>query len=408
LLKIGDWMLDIELIRKDFPFLKQGRIYLDSTATSLTPEPVLNKMLEYYRDYRANVGRGIYKASQIATEEFENARNEISRLVNAKPEEMILLRNTSEGINLVASGIQLKKGDKIVTTALEHHSDFIVWLRASRRSGAALEVVGSDSEGFMDLTDFEKAIDDSTKIVAVSQVSNVLGVKPPIKEIAKIAHEHGALVLVDGAQSVPHSKVDVKAIGCDFLAFSGHKMCGPTGAGGLYMREPLLEEVEPLCIGGGTIEDVGLDYYRLKKGTAKFEAGTPAIAEVIGMGAAASYLMKLGMPEIESHEQKLTKRVVKGLGEIPNLTLYGPKDPAKRAGIFSFNIGRLHPHDLALTLDVTAGVMVRSGHHCALPVIKEVIKAPNGTVRASVYIYNNKQDIDTFLATLGEISRTMA
>jgi cysteine desulfurase/selenocysteine lyase len=400
-------MLDAEAIRKDFPFLRDGRIYLDSTATSLTPEPVLNKMLEYYREYRANVERGVYRASQIATDALEKARGEIARLINAKPEEIILVRNTSEGINLVASGLGLKKGDKVVTTILEHHSNFIVWLRARKRVGAKIEVIMSDVEGSLDLSDFERAMNSRTRIVAVTQTSNVLGVRPPVKEIIKMAHDKGALALVDGAQSVPHMKVDVKALGCDFLAFSGHKMCGPTGAGALYMREDLQEKIEPLCIGGGTIEDVGIDYYRLRKGPTGFEAGTPAIAEVIGMGAAASYLMEIGMPNIASHDTLLTKRMLKGLEEVPKLTLYGPKDSKDRAGIFSFNLGKLHPHDLAIALDATAGVMVRSGHHCALPLHKNVLNAENGTVRASVYLYNTEQDLDVLLSTLSEISKTM-
>jgi len=400
-------MLDAEAIRRDFPFLREGRIYLDSTATSLTPEPVLNKMLEYYREYRANVERGVYKASQIATDALEKARGDIARLINAKPEEIILVRNTSEGINLVASGLGLKKGDRVVTTILEHHSNFIVWLRARDRVKAEVEVIMSDGEGCLDLSDFDRTINGRTRIVAVTQTSNVLGVRPPVKEIVKMAHDKGALVLLDGAQSVPHMKVDVKALGCDFLAFSGHKMCGPTGAGALYIREDLQERIEPLCIGGGTIEDVGIDYYRLRKGPTRFEAGTPAIAEVIGMGAAASYLMEIGMLNIASHDALLTKRMLKGLGEVPKLILYGPKNPKDRAGIFSFNLGKLHPHDLAIALDATAGVMVRSGHHCALPLHKCILKAENGTVRASVYLYNTEQDVDVLLSTLSEISKTM-
>jgi cysteine desulfurase/selenocysteine lyase len=400
-------MLDVDAIRKDFPFLREGRIYLDSTASSLTPEPVLTKMLEYYREYRANVGRGIYKAAQLATESFENARSQIARLINSKPEEMIFVRNSTEGINLVASGLKLKKADKIVTTVLEHHSNYIVWQRASKRTGAALEIVKPDQEGVFDLRDFEKAIDKKTKIVAITQVSNVLGVRPPLKEIIKIAHEKGALVLVDGAQSVPHIKVDVKELDPDFLAFSGHKMCGPTGSGALFMREELEDKVEPLCIGGGTIEDVGTDYYTLKKGTERFEAGTPAIAESIGLGEAAAYLMRIGMSDIESHDFQLTERVLGRIEQIPGVALYGPRDPKNRTGIFSFNLGKLNPHDVALTLDVSAGVMVRSGHHCALPLAKELTKTPEGSVRASVYIYNNENDVDTFLNTVEEMSKTM-
>jgi cysteine desulfurase/selenocysteine lyase len=364
-------------------------------------------MLEYYHEYRANVERGVYKASQLATNALEKARGEIARLINAKPEEIILVRNTSEGINLVASGLGLKKEDRIVTTILEHHSNFIVWLRARDRVGAEVKVIMSNNEGFLEPSDFDMTINDRTKIVAVTQTSNVLGVRPPVKEIINIAHNKDALVLLDGAQSVPHMRVDVRAMECDFLAFSGHKMFGPTGAGALYIREDLQDKIEPLCIGGGSIEDVGIDYYRLRRGPTGFEAGTPPIAEVIGMGAAASYLMGIGISNIVAHDALLTNRMLKGLVEVPKLTLYGPKGPKDRAGIFSFNLGKLHPHDLAIALDATAGIMVRSGHHCALPLHKYILKAEQGTVRASVYIYNTEQDVDVLLSTLSEISNTM-
>jgi cysteine desulfurase/selenocysteine lyase len=401
-------MLDVGAIRKDFPVLKEGRIYLDSSATSLTPEPVLEKMLEYYHEYRANVGRGIYKASQIATDAFESARGEISRFINAKPDEMIMVRNTSEGANLVARGIGLKKGDRVVTTILEHHSNYIVWLRECARVGAKLLIVHADAEGHIDMEELEGLLGKKARVLAVTQTSNVLGVRPPVKEMAALARGAGACTFVDGAQSVPHMRVDVKDLGCDFLAFSGHKMCGPTGAGGLYVRQELQDEVEPLTIGGGTIEDVGTAYYRLKTGPQKFEAGTPAIAEAIGLGEAVRYLSGIGMANVEAHERDLTRRISKGLAGIEKLKLYGPRDPAKRAGIFSFNIGKLNPHDVAMMLDASAGIMVRSGHHCALPLTKELLNSPSGSVRASVYIYNTKEEADALVEALGEIARSLA
>ncbi|MEM3485385.1 MAG: cysteine desulfurase [Candidatus Methanomethyliaceae archaeon] len=400
-------MLDINKIREDFTFLRSGRIYLDSTATSLTPEPVLKKVLEYYREYRANVGRGIYNTAQIATSAYENARAEVAKLINAKPEEVIFVRNTTEATNLVANGLKFQEGEKIVTTILEHHSNYIVWLRVKNTKKLELSVVQSDREGHLSPSDFAAHIDRRTKLVAVTQTSNVLGVRPPIKEIVKLAHEQGSLVLVDGAQSVPHTKVDVKELGCDFLAFSGHKMCGPTGVGALYIKEDLQASVEPLCIGGGSIDDVGIDYYRLRGGPNKYEAGTPPIAEAIGMGAAATYLMNIGMDNIEDHERKLTRRMLQGLANIEGISLYGPKDAEKRAGIISFNLKGMNPHDVAVALDTTSGVMVRSGHHCALPLHKHVLNAPNGSVRASVYLYNNYDDVDVFLDTLAEISKTL-
>lgn len=400
-------MLDIHKVREDFTFLQSGRIYLDSTATSLTPERVLKKVLEYYHEYRANVGRGIYNAAQAATMAYENARSEVAKLINAKPEEIIFVRNATEGINLVASGLNFHKGEKIVTTILEHHSNYIVWLRVRNAKNLELSVVRSDKEGHISLSDFVSQIDRRTKLVAVTQTSNVLGVRPPVKEIAKLAHEVGALILVDGAQSVPHMKVDVKEIDCDFLAFSGHKMCGPTGAGALYIKEDLQGLLEPLCIGGGSIEDVEINYYRLKKGPSGYEAGTPPIAEAIGMGEAASYLMDIGIEHIEEHERALTRRILQGINSIDGVKVYGPKDADKRAGIVSFNLEGMNPHDVAVALDITSGVMVRSGHHCALPLHKYVLEAPNGTVRASVYLYNTNEEVDVFLETLEEISKTL-
>ncbi len=400
-------MLDINLVREVFPFLRSGRVYLDSTATSLTPEPVLREMFEYYREYRANVGRGIYNAARVATTAYDNARRRVAKLINATPEELIFVRNATEAINIVANGLEFQEGERVVTTILEHHSNYIVWLRAGKVKNLDVKIVWCDKDGLIEASDFASYIDGHTRLVAITQTSNVLGVRPPLKEITKLAHDHGAMVLVDGAQSVPHMKVDVKELDCDFLAFSGHKMCGPTGAGALYIKKDLQKIVSPLCIGGGTIEDVGLDYYRLNLGPSRYEAGTPPIAEAIGMGAAAAYLMNLGMENIEDHERTLTERMLKGLKDIDGITIYGPSDPKRRAGIISFNLKGMNPHDVAIALDTISGVMVRSGHHCALPLHKYVLNAPNGTVRASVHLYNNSQDVDVFLETLEEISKTL-
>jgi len=403
-------MLNVKEVRKDFPILKTGIIYLDSTASSLTPEPVLQKVLEFYRHYRANVERGIHRLSQKASEEYERARTKVADFINAKSEnEIIMTKNTTEGINLIASGLRCKNGEKIVTSLVEHHSNFIVWLRVKDNYGTKLEIVKPKEpveKGLLDVTDFEKIIDDKTKLVALTHVSNVLGVITPIEEITKIAHEHGAYVLVDGAQSVPHIKVDVQRIGCDFLAFSGHKMCAPTGSGALYIREELAEEVEPLCIGGGAIADVGVNYYKLDKSPRRFEAGTPAIAEAIGLGAAVDYLQKIGMENIERYEKKLTKQMYEEITAIPNVEVYGP-DPEHKIGIMPFNVEDLNPHDVALALDVSANIMVRSGHHCALPLTKNLLHKP-GTVRASTYFYNTEEEIDKFVSALKEIIETLA
>ncbi|MDI9644066.1 MAG: cysteine desulfurase [Candidatus Verstraetearchaeota archaeon] len=393
-------MFDVDTVRKDFPFIDNGRIYLDSSASSLTPEPVLKKMLEYYHGFRANVGRGVYTATRRATDEFESARKRIASLINAKPEEMIFVRNTSEALNLVAFGIGLKPGDRVIATVQEHHSNYIVWLRAKEKIGVDMRVINSDPEGNLDLCQLDRELERGARIVAVTHVSNVLGTKNPVEEIAKMAHERGALVVLDGAQSVPHMKVDVKRMGCDFLAFSGHKMCGPTGAGALFIRADLQDDVEPLCIGGGSIDDVGIGYYKLKKGPSRYEAGTPAIAEVIGMGEAAAYLQRIGMESISEYEERLTKSLLEGIRGINGVELHGPMDPKKKIGIASFNLGFMNPHDVALALDRSANVMVRSGHHCALPLMRDVLKCEQGSVRASVYFYNTEEEIETFINAL--------
>ena len=287
--------MDVERIRGDFPILRSGVIYLDNAASSLTPEPVLEKMLEYYHEYRANVERGVHRLSQRASEEYEEAHRKVADFIGAESwRSIVFTRNTSESINLVAWGLPWRRGEKIVTTLLEHHSNYIVWLRAARRFGLEVEVVKPNREGLFNLSDFEQAVDDGTRLVAVTRVSNVLGVIVPVEEIAEIAHEHGSLLLVDGAQAVPHMETDVRKLGCDFLAFSGHKMLGPTGIGVLYIAPTVQEELEPLCIGGGTIRDVGLGEYELGESPERFEAGTPAIAEAIGLGAAVEYLRGWG------------------------------------------------------------------------------------------------------------------
>jgi cysteine desulfurase/selenocysteine lyase len=402
-------LLDVKKIRRDFPILDSGIMYLDNAASSLTPEPVIQKMLEFYHNYRANVERGVHRFSQKASEEYEKAHAKVADFINAKSEtEIILTKNATEAINLVANGVNWKKGDKIVTSLIEHHSNFIVWLRLKKRYGVNVEIVKPNREGIFDTADFEKAIDNKTSLVALTHVSNVLGVKTPVKEVAKIAHDHDAHLLVDGAQSVPHLKVDVQKIGCDYLAFSGHKMLGPTGVGVLYARKELLDNLEPLSIGGGTIADVGLDYYTLTESPMRFEAGTPAIAEAIGLGAAIDYLKKVQLENIEAYERELVKKMYQGLVSIPNVEVYGPKKAEQRTGIVSFNVGDLSPHDVALALDVSANIMVRSGHHCCLPLHKELLKRREGTVRASLYLYNTETEVEKLVSMVNEIARSLA
>ena len=399
-------LFDVQSIREDFPILEKGVIYLDSAASSLTPEQVVLKEMEFYREYRANVERGVHRFSRMASEEYEKAHEEIARFIGAPGvENLALLSNTTEGINLVANSLDWSKEDKIVNTVIEHHSNFITWLRVRQRHGTKLEVVRSTPEGFFDLADFEKAIDDSTKLVAVTHVSNVLGCIVPIKEICEIAHEHGAKMLVDGAQGVPHIHTDVMDSKVDFLAFSGHKMLGPTGSGGLYIAEAELASTEPLCIGGGTIADVSLDDYVLAVPPMKFEAGTPNIAQVIGLGEACRYLNRVGMDNVEKWDLKLANRLIEGLTEIEGVEVYGPKDPRQRVGLATFNIGDMNPHDVALTLDTEYNIAVRSGHHCALPLIKELFNLKEGNARASTYIYNTLEEIDALVSAVEEIAR---
>ncbi len=399
-------MLHAQKIRMDFPILSSGIIYLDNASSSLTPEPVISKMLEFYREYRTNVERGVHRLSRKASEELDAARAEVSRLINAKSKaEVIFTRNTTESINIVANGIKWKKGDKVVTTLLEHHSNLIVWQRL-RRLGVELEVVKPNREGLFDIRDFEKAIDDKTRLVALAHVSNVLGVILPVEEVAKIAQEHGAEILVDGAQSVPHMGVDVGKLGCTYLAFSGHKMLGPTGVGVLYVKEKALDTLEPLCIGGGTIEEVTSDDYKLGEPPARFEAGTPPIAEAIGLGEAARYLTRIGFDSIVEHERALIKSVYWGLKDIQGVEVYGP-DVNRRSGIISFNVKGMDPHTVATILDESANIMVRSGHHCAMPLHRELLKRPEGSVRASVYIYNTQEEMEKLVETVAEIVKTL-
>jgi cysteine desulfurase/selenocysteine lyase len=362
--------------------------------------------MEFYRQYRANVERGVHRWSQRASEEYENAHQQIADFIGARSKSNVaLVKNCTEGINLVANSVDWRKEDKIVTTVIEHHSNFITWLRVRERYGTKVEVVRSSQEGLFDLADFEKAIDDSTKLVAFTHVSNVLGCILPVKEITEIAHQHGANVLVDGAQGVPHIKTDVSKNKVDFLAFSGHKMLGPTGSGGLYIAESELATTEPLCIGGGSIADVDIEDYTLAPPPMKYEAGTPAIAQVLGLGEACRYLENIGMKNVEAWDLKLANKLIEGLSEIDNVVVYGPKDPKQRVGLATFNILNVNPHDVALTLDMEYDVAVRSGHHCALPLIKELFNLNEGNVRASTYVYNTMDEIEKLLTAVEEITR---
>ncbi len=384
-------------IRKDIPLTNEV-IYFDNTATSLTPKPVVEAMDEYYLRYRANVHRGVHRLSQMATHKYEESRKVVAEFINAKFEEIVFTKNTSESLNLVALGLEdiFRPGDKIVTTPYEHHSDLLPWQRLAKKKGLRLEFIEGDNEGNLDLSDAERKI-RGAKLVAVQHVSNALGVIHEVEELGKLAKEEGAIFVVDAAQSAGHMEVDVKKLHADFLAFSGHKgPMGPTGIGVLYISEKFFDVFEPPLIGGGTIEDVDLDGYRLAEPPERFEAGTSNIGGAIGLAAGIKYIERIGLDKIERQEKKLVKRTVEGLDEL-EIPWYGPRNLKKHAGVVSFNVPPLHPHDVAAILDEN-NIMVRSGHHCALPVMKKL--GINGTVRASFHVYNSVEEVETFLGVL--------
>ncbi|WP_297421180.1 cysteine desulfurase [Thermococcus sp.] len=391
-------------VRKDIPLTIEV-IYFDNTATSLTPKPVIEAMDDYYLRYRANVHRGVHRLSQMATHKYEESRKIVADFINAEFGEIVFTKNTSESLNLVALGLEnlFRPGDKIVTTPYEHHSDLLPWQRLARRKGLKLEFIEGDNEGNLDLSDAERKIKDA-KLVAVQHVSNVLGVVHEVEELGKMAKEEGAIFVVDAAQSAGHMEVDVRKLHVDFLAFSGHKgPMGPTGIGVLYLNSGFFDVFEPPLIGGGTIEDVSPDGYRLTEPPERFEAGTPNIGGAIGLAAGIRYIQRIGLKGIERQERKLVKRTVEGLDEL-EIPWYGPGNLKKHAGVVSFNIPPLHPHDVAAVLD-DHGIMVRSGHHCALPVMKKL--GINGTVRASFHVYNSLEEVEAFLGVLEELVRNL-
>ena len=392
--------MDGQKIRSDFPILEDV-IYLDSASTSLTPDPVLDAVLDYYHNYRANIGRGIYRTAQVADQRYRDAHRKVADFIDARVGATIFTRNTTESINMVAMGIGWKKGDRVVTTITEHHSNLLPWMRLNK-VGVELKTIVANREGIIDLADWEKAIDDRTRLVSVSQLSNALGTVQPVKEISEICRERGAMLLVDGAQSVPHMPISVSEIGCDFLCFSGHKMLGPTGTGVLWVKKS--DEIEPLLAGGGMVEDADDRHYDIKKGYEGFEAGTPDISGGIGLGAAVDYLKDVGVEEIHRHESKLTRRLLQGLQAIDGVDIIGPQDPIGRGAVVSFNVSSLMPQEVALMLDSASNISVRSGHHCCIPLMK-YLGLKYGTVRASMYLYNTKEEIDKLLSTVEQISR---
>lgn len=399
-------MISPEKIRQEFPILFQDvndepLVYLDNAATSQKPKKVLETLNHYYTSNNANVHRGVHTLSERATRDYEASREKVRSFVNAKEtEEILFTRGTTTSLNWVARSFGeffIQPGDEIVLSYMEHHSNIIPWQQLAKKSGATLKYIELTESGTLDMTHARELITNKTKIVAIAHVSNVLGVINPIEELATLVHEQGGVIVVDGAQSAPHMKVNVQKLDCDFFAFSGHKMCGPTGIGVLYGKRKWLEQMEPIEFGGEMIDFVGLEDSSWKELPWKFEAGTPNIAGAIALGAAIDYLNFLDIEKIHQYEAELSAYVLPKLQAIEGLTIYGPQDPALRTGVIAFNLDGIHPHDVATALDMQ-GIAVRAGHHCAQPLLKYLQVA--ATARASFYIYNTKEDADRLVEAI--------
>ncbi len=390
-------VLDVEKIRSDFPILGRtvhGRplVYLDNAASSQKPAAVIAAVSGYFLNSHANVHRGAHELSVEATNAYETARAVVADHIGGRTKELVFTRGTTEAINLVAASwgsANLSEGDEVLLTLMEHHSNLVPWQLAAQRTGARLRFAGLTPEGRLDLDDLSTKIGPRTRLVALTHVSNTLGVVNPVTEVAKLAHDAGALCLVDGAQAVPHAAVDVVEIDCDFYAFSGHKMCGPTGIGALWARKDILEEMPPWQGGGEMISEVGLESSTWAEVPHKFEAGTPSVGDAVGLGAAVRYLAQVGLKEIHAHERRLTEYALERLCELEGFELFGPK--TGRVGVISFRYGDIHAHDLATILDAR-GIAIRAGHHCNQPLMNHL--GVDATARASVYLYNTTDEID--------------
>jgi cysteine desulfurase / selenocysteine lyase len=403
--------LNVTKIRTDFPILKRkiaGKplVYLDNAATSQKPRAVIAAIDRYYREYNANVHRGVHRLSEEATIAFEQSREKFASFIGAKTsKEIIFVRNATEALNLVAltwARANLRSGDRILLTEMEHHSNIVPWQMLAKEKGLRIDYVEIRDDGTLNWENFEKLIKERPKIFSLAHVSNALGTINPVRQMAREAHEMGATVIVDAAQSVPHMPVNVADLECDFLAASGHKMLAPTGIGMLYGRQDLLEHTEPLMGGGEMIKEVHLQEARWNDLPWKFEAGTPNIEGVIGLGAAVDYLTKLGMQNVREHEKDITRYAIERLANVKSLALYGTREIEKRGAVISFNLGDIHAHDLATILD-TQGIAIRSGQHCAEPLM-ERLKVP-ATSRASFYIYNTRREADILVRALEKAAK---
>ncbi len=398
--------LDVEQIRRDFPILMRkirGKrlAYLDNAATTQKPSKVIEAIAEYYRRYNANIHRGAYLLSEEATAAYEEAHAKVARFIGAEETASIIFtRNCTEAINLVAYSwgrTFLKPGDRIVLTQMEHHSNLVPWLQLAKEKGIEIAYWPIEKDGTLDLGRLDSLLGDKTRLVSVTHVSNVLGTINPVREIAERAHQAGAAILIDAAQSVPHFAVNVQELNCDFLAFSGHKMLGPTGIGVLYAKTKWLEKMPPFLSGGDMISDVTFEEARWNELPWKFEAGTPNIAGGIGLAAAIDYLSAIGMEAVWRHEQQLVEYTLARLKEMEDIRIFGPL--SMRGGVISFELKGIHPHDLATFMDME-GVAIRAGHHCAQPLMS-ILGVP-ATARVSFYLYNNKEDVDQFIQALNK------
>ena len=400
-------ILDVEQIRKDFPILNRkihGKqlVYLDNAATSQKPRQVIEAIDDYYKNHNANIHRSIHTLGEEATQKYEEAHENVAEFINADSyQNIIFTKNTTESLNLLAYSLtsKLKKGDEIVISQMEHHSNFVPWQQLAKQRDLKLKFIKINEEGLLDAKSINESITKKTKIVSITHVSNVLGTINQIQDIAKIAHEKGALMIADGAQSAPHMPVDVKNLDVDFYAFSGHKMLGPTGIGVLYGKKELLEEMQPFLYGGEMIREVRFDDTKFNDLPWKFEAGTMNIAEGIGLSAAIDYLNNIGMEQIQKKDRELADYAMKRLKEIKDLTIYGPKE---RGAVVSFNLKDIHAHDVSQILD-SEGIAIRAGHHCCMPLMS-VLKVP-ATARASFYLYNTEEEIDKLISALHKVKK---
>ena len=392
--------MDINRIRQDFPILSREvhglpLVYLDNAATSQKPRSVIQALADYYEGYNSNVHRGVHSLSMEATDRYEEARAKVARFIGAaEPESIVWTRNTTEGINLVAhtwARQNIRPGDEIVVSQIEHHSNLVPWQQVAAEQGAELRFLPMANDGSMDMGEVDSIITPRTRLLAVVHSSNSLGTIHPVKDLAAMARSVGAAVLVDGAQSVPHMPVDVADLDCDFLAFSGHKMMGPTGIGALYVKRDVLEEMEPFLTGGEMVLEVSYERASWNALPMRFEAGTPNIADAIALGAAVDYLDALGMDNVRTHEVELTRYALERFRELEEIDVFGPADLDRRGGVVSFNSADVHPHDLGTVLD-RQGIAIRTGHHCTMPVMRKLGLA--ATARASFYIYNTENEVD--------------